>query len=339
MSTQYVETGRRDFLRLLGIGSGAVFLNGLDRTTSFATDVYPAQKIQWIVYTKPGGGFDLIARSIAPYLGKSLRETSGGAKGGDAIIRNVTEAGGLRAYSTIYNAKADGYTIGDLNTGSYCETMFAKSEIDYRKYTFIVRNGFSARIVVTSKNGFKSWDEMMKAGKEKEIKWACGNFGAGAHISAILVKEFLKVPARLIHFPGTAENANAILRGDVQMGMVTEESARALVEAGELRVLNVFAVKSAYPGVPSLGQLGYPELAEAALSQRIIIGPPNLSREITNTLASAFKRVLTNEQFLIQAKKIGFDPDPLYGADAGLLVKKIFKYYDDNAALLKKYLT
>ena len=89
----------------------------------------------------------------------------------------------------------------------------------------------------------------MQAGKEKEIKWACGNFGAGAHICAIPVKEFLKVPALLIHFPGTAENANTILRGDVQMGMVTDESAKALVEAGELRLLNACAVKSAYPGV------------------------------------------------------------------------------------------
>jgi len=42
---------------------------------------------------------------------------------------------------------------------------------------------------------------------------------------------------------------------------------------------------------------------------------------------------------LTQAKKIGFDPDPLYGADAERPVKKIFKYYDDNASILKKYLT
>ena len=179
----------------------------------------------------------------------------------------------------------------------------------------------------------------MKAGKEKELKLACGNFGAGAHISAILVKEALKVPARLIHFPGTAENANAILRGDVQIGLATEESAKALIEAEELRVLNVLALKSSYPGVPSLAQLGYPELAEAALSQRIIIGPPNLPREITNTLASAFKKVLSDGDFLTQAKMIGFEPDPLYGADAERLVNKIFKYYDDNASILKKYLT
>lgn len=340
MSTgQGVEKGRRDFLKLLGLGGGAVLLGGAHLPLAFAKDVYPAEKIQWIVYSKPGGGFDLIARNIAPYLGKYLKEASKGAKGGDTIIRNITEAGGQRAYSAIYNAKPDGYTIGDLNTGSYCETMFSKSEIDYRKYTFIVRNGVSSRIVVTNRNGFRNWDEMMKAGKEKEVKWACGNYGAGAHISAILAKEFMKVPARLINFPGTAENANAILRGDVQMGLATEESAKALIDAGELRVLTVFDHKSSYPGVPSLAQLGYPDLAEAALLHRMIIGPPRLPSEITKALASAFKNVLRDGKFLAQAKLISFDPDPLYGPDAERLVNKIFKYYDDNASILRKYLT
>jgi tripartite-type tricarboxylate transporter receptor subunit TctC len=340
MSTQgRFERGRRDFIRLLGFGGGAVLLSGIYHPLAFAKDIYPAEKIQWIVYTKPGGGFDLIARNISPYLGKYLREGTKGAKGGDTIIRNVTEGGGLRAYIAIYSAKPNGYTIGDLNTGSYCETMFSKSEIDYRRFTFIVRNGVSARIVVTNKNGFKSWDEMVKAGKEKEVKWACGNFGAGSHISAILAKEFMKLPVRLINFPGTAENANAVIRGDVQMGLATEESAKALIDAGELRVLTVFADKSSYPGVPSLAQLGFPDLAEAALLHRMIIGPPNLPSNITNSLASAFKSVLSDKQFLEKAKLISFDPDPLYGADAERLVKKIFKYYDDNAAVLKKYLT
>lgn len=335
---EHDKTGRRDFLKLLGIGGGAVFLNGVHLPPSFAADVFPAEKIRWIVYSKAGGGFDLIARSIAPYLSKQLQEIKG-AKGGEIKVDNITQAGGMRAYSTIYNAKPDGYTFGDLNTGSYCETMFKKSDVDYRKFSYVLRNGVSSRIVVTNKSGFKSWNEMLKAGKEKEVKWACGNYGAGAHISAILAKEIMKLPVRLINFPGTAENANAVLRGDVQMGLATEESAKAMVDAGELRVLAVFSDKSAYPGAPSLTQLGYPDLAEAALLHRMIIAPPNLPREIMDTLQAAFKKVLTSKEFLAQAKVIDFEPEPLYGAQAEVMVKKIFKYYDDNAPLLKKYLT
>ncbi len=333
------EKERRFFLSLLGIGGGAVLLSVVRLPLAFAKDIYPADKIQWICYTKPGGGFDMIARNIAPYLGKYLKDVSGSTKDVEIRVQNVTQGGGLRAFITIFNAKLDGYTIGDFNTGYYCETMFSKPEIDYLKFSYLLRTGVSTRLVVTNKNGFKNWGEMIKTGKTKEVKWACGNYGAGSHISAILLKEAAKLPVRLINFPGTAENANAVLRGDVHMGLATDESSKPLIEAGELRALAVFSDKSNYPGVPSLVQLGYPELALPTSLHRMIVGPPNLPRDIINILTSAFKKVLSDEKFLAQAKLIGFDPDPLYGEDAEQMIKKIFKYYDDNALLLKKYLT
>lgn len=147
---------------------------------------------------------------------------------------------------------------------------------------------------------------MMKAGKEKEVKWAVGNFGHGAHISAILIKEVAKVPTRFILFPGTAENINAVLRGDVHMAIVSEESAKAMIDAGELRVLTVLSDTSQYPEVPSISQLGYPELAKPAELHRLVIGPPNLPIEITDILISAFRKVFNDKEFLAQAKKLGF---------------------------------
>ena len=96
-----VEKGRRDFLRLIGIGGGAVFLSGVNLPQSLAKDVYPSGRVQWICYTKPGGGFDMIARNITPYLGKYLKEVSRGGKGGEIVFRNIVGAGGKKAYNTI----------------------------------------------------------------------------------------------------------------------------------------------------------------------------------------------------------------------------------------------
>ena len=44
-------------------------------------------------------------------------------------------------------------------------------------------------------------------------------------------------------------------------------------------------------------------------------------------------------EFLAQAARVDFDPDPLYGSDAERLAKKLFKYYDDKTPILKKYLS
>src|SRR5437879_12978902 len=65
-----------------------------------------------IVAYSPGGGTDLVARALAPYLEKYL---GGGAK---FVIVNRTGAGGEIGFTALANAPADGYTIGFINSPS-----------------------------------------------------------------------------------------------------------------------------------------------------------------------------------------------------------------------------
>ncbi len=334
-----VEQGRRDFLKVVGIGVGVILilLSGVHFSLALAAEIYPAQKITWINPTKAGGGSDLVARSIALYLGKYLKEMKG-AKGGEVIIRNVPEAGGNKAYNMIFYAKSDGYTIGDFNNAFVTENITSKVEFDYNKFTYIARTGVSLHLLLARKDGVKNWEEMMTVGKQKEIKWATSNFGRSSHVSCIILKEAAKIPARIINFPGAAEAVNALLRGDVQILTTSESSAKALIEAGEFRVLTVFADKSQYKGVPSIAQLGYPELTGPLGQHRLLVGPPNISKEVVDILNAGLKKVLSDKEFLATADKLEFDPDPLYGVDAEKQAQKLFKYYDDMTPILKKYL-
>ena len=340
---KYVMEGfqqeRRDFLRLLGIGGMTALVGGTGLPSVWAQEAYPSERISWIVPVKAGGGFDLIARTIAMNLGKQFKAASKGSKGGDVVTKNMAEAGGAKAYSTIFHAKPDGYTIGDFNTAFITDNITGKPDFDCTKYTFLLLTGSSVRLIVSNKrNGFKSWEEMVKASRDKEIKMAASNFGRGYHVACILLKEATKIPMKLVNFPGAAENANALLRGDVNVAMLTEESSRAMIEAGEFRVLAVLDERSDYPGVPSIAQLGYPDLAEPTKLQRFVIGAPNLPKEVKDALVANFKKVFADRECLAQLKKLEFSPAPLYGADAEKLAKKLFNYYDEYTPLLKKYL-
>ncbi len=42
---------------------------------------------------------------------------------------------------------------------------------------------------------------------------------------------------------------------------------------------------------------------------------------------------------VLRAMSLEFALDQVYGADAERMAKNIFKYYDDKAPILKKYLT
>jgi tripartite-type tricarboxylate transporter receptor subunit TctC len=305
-----------------------------------AEDVYPKKRITFICYVKPGGGFDILARSVMPYLEKHLKEISKDAKGGGVVVKNVPAAGGRKAYSTIFNADPDGYTIGDFNSAFATEEIAAKSKLkfDYTQFTFLVRLGVSKRIILAKKGTFKNWDEMIQASKKRELKWAASNFGRGHHVSCILLKEAANMNVKLINFPGAAENINSLMRGDVDMAIATLESAVPMIQAGEFIGLAVLSDKSEVPGVPSIKDLGYPEIADMLQLHRIFIAPPNLDKEAYDKLLAAFKKVFADPEFLAQAKKINFEPEPIFGEDAAKLMKQLFNDYLGQAEVLKKYL-
>ncbi|MGE8618560.1 MAG: Bug family tripartite tricarboxylate transporter substrate binding protein, partial [Achromobacter spanius] len=71
---------------------------------------YPEHPINLIVSYGPGGGTDLVARMMAPFLQKYL--------GNDAriVVLNRPGAGGAIGFTELARAQPDGYTIGLINT-------------------------------------------------------------------------------------------------------------------------------------------------------------------------------------------------------------------------------
>lgn len=335
--TLYRELCRRDFLKFAGLaGFSLLSLPGI----SWAEDVYPAKSLTWLIYTKPGGGLDIFARAIAPFLEKSFKKISPGAKGGAVRIRNEPAGGGEKAIVALCNAAPDGYTIGSFVAAFLAEKFLVKKEYDVAKLTYLVRLDETTRLIVTRKAGPKSWDELVAASKQAPIKWGVGNFGRELHITSIVANDAIGLPVKFIPFGGgTAENINALMRGDIQVILISDDSAKTLLDAGELRVLLSFDKKSIYPGAPSIQELGHPELINLTKGHRLLAGPPGMPAKLEKTIASAFQQASKNEEFLGWCKKSGFEFNPLYGSDLKKLVTEVSDYYRDKAPLIKRYLT
>jgi tripartite-type tricarboxylate transporter receptor subunit TctC len=319
---EIMRQGRRVFLRLLGMCGGAALTSGVRLSLAFGQEVYPSKRITWINFTKPGSGSDIMTRTIASYLSKYLKEISKEAKGGEVMIKNVPEASGRKAFSNIYQADPDGYTIGDFNSTFVTENISSKAEeFDYKKFTFLARIGVSLPAVVTHKNGSKNWDEMMKAGRKKELKWACGPFGLSAHTSSILLKEAAHVAARLVNFPGSVESVSALLRGDVDIATIGEGAAKAMIQAGEFRVLAVVTEVQArrYPDVQSMARLGAAELTDPLGQHCLVVDPLHLPKEVIDILVVGLKKTFTDKEYVADVfEKLNFDVAPLYGGECGV---------------------
>ncbi len=296
-----------------------------------AKDVYPAGKISWLIPYKAGGGFDLLARGLSPYLTKHLREISPGAKGGEVVLRNEPAAGGQKAYNTVFNARKDGYTIGAFDIAFATETLLEKVDFDISQFTFLSRAMSTTRIIVTQKNGFANWDEMVKSSKTKELKWGTGAYLKSTQIDSIIVTERAGVPTRFIPWGGgTAECMNALIRGDIQVALVSEDSVKGLLDAGEIRVIAVISEKSRYPGVPCSKDLGYPDLHEKLGAHRFVMAPPALPGEIRNLLVTAFKRAMNDKDFQAWTKKMDFPLTPLFGDEAEKEALRMIRYYQQD---------
>ena len=329
---------RRGFLKASGLAG--LGLLSWPAGLSWAEEPYPSKDLTWVIPVKAGGGMDVFARSIAPYLERHLKKASPQAKGGGIRVKNEPAGGGEKGIVSIYNAAPDGYTIGSFVGAYIAERFLFQKDYDILRLTYLIRMDETTRLLVTSKAGPKNWDELVASSKQAPIKWGAGNFGRELHITSIVANDVLGLPVKFIPFGGgTAENINALLRGDIQVVLISDDSAKTLVDAGELRVLLVFDAKSSYPGAPSIRDLGHPELINLTKGHRLLAGPPAMPPEVQGAIVGAFQQAAQDPEFVAWCAKSGFEIHPVYGSELKKLVTEIAEFYREKAPLIKKHLS
>ena len=157
-------------INLLGMLIAVFILGSFSPLASgvLAQSIYPTKDIDFLCYTDPGGGYDIFARGMSPFLTKYLRVVSPGAKGGEIRVKNMIGAGGAKQITYIYkDAKPDGYTIGDLNEGNAYNFTFGANKLPFNvmEVTVLVSWAKTNRILVSRR--FKTWEEMLSAAKKE----------------------------------------------------------------------------------------------------------------------------------------------------------------------------
>ncbi len=331
---------RRKFMKISVISAGTLAFGSLINVPFLcARERFPGDKITFVVPYAAGGGYDLFARMLSPYLTKYIRVVASTSKGGDIIIRNEPAASGRKGRSLIMNAKPNGNTIGIMDTSTITDSIVGEADIDLTKFTFLQLASSTTKVIVGTFKGFGNWNDVMNATKREPVKMAVGPFARANHVSAIIMNEAMGTNFKLINFPGTAPSVNALIRGDVQTLIASEDSVKALVDAKEFKVLLVFNEVNKYPGAVAIRDLGFPQLADQMSSHRFIIAPPALEKEPKNLLISALKKATADADFLAWARKNEVPiRGNIYGSDAEKTFLQFKKFYEDIAPMLKKHL-
>ncbi len=330
---------RRAFVKIAGLTAGALAIPPLRRIAAAAArESYPKGKITLIVPNKPGGGYDIFARVISPYVTKYLKNPAAGATGGEIVVKNEPASSGRKGLAMIFNAPRHGYTIGIMDSGVITDDILGQPEYDYGKFTFLSQAVKMSPVIVTSKKGYHHWQEVMSEMKKGPVKIAVGSFARTNHAMCILATEMMKANFKIINFPGTMEAANALMRGDVHLFFGAEDAVRPLVEAGELRPVLTFTANSGFPGVSTVKDVGFPDLLESLSSARFLIAPPGIEAEPRRLLIAALQKADKDDKFAAWAKQNKANLAHLYGNEAGQAYQNLAKFYADNTAIFKKYL-
>ena len=266
-----------------------------------AIAAWPEKNLRIVVPFAPGGGTDVIARTLAQEMAKDL--------GVSIIIENKPGAGTIIGTQTVAASEPDGYMLlmgtfaNAVNPGLYAKLPYDPHR-DFAAVALVARS-FNI-VVVNSASPIRSIADLIAVAKSDPDKLSYGTYGTGtsAHLAGELFKNMAKVNLTAVPYKGAAPAITDLLGGRIQVMFTTVASAAPLIAGGQLRALAVTSAERspAFPDVPTVAEAGVP--GYSAESWYGLYAPARTPPEIIGRLnrsasaavqSDAFKQLGVNE--------------------------------------------
>jgi tripartite-type tricarboxylate transporter receptor subunit TctC len=266
-----------------------------------ALAAYPDRIIKIIVPFAPGGGTDVVARTLAQEMAEDL--------GVSVMIENKPGAGTIIGTQSVATSDADGYTLlmgtfaNAVNPSLYAKLPYDQQR-DFAPVALVARS-FNI-VVVNPASPIKSVADLVAAAKAEPDKLSYGTYGTGtsAHLAGELFKHMAGVNLTTVPYKGAAPAITDLIGGQIQVMFTTVASAAPLIEGGQLRALAVTSAERspAFPSLPTVSEAGVPGYdAEAWYG---LFAPAKTPSDVIDRLnkaaaaavkAESFKKLAVNE--------------------------------------------
>ncbi|MES2183864.1 MAG: tripartite tricarboxylate transporter substrate binding protein [Pseudomonadota bacterium] len=276
------------------LGAGAVF-----------AQAYPSKPIRLIVPFPPGGGTDLIARTVAQNLTDTLKWT--------IIIDNRPGAGGNLGVDMAAKAAPDGYTLvlGQTSNLAINPTLYTKLPYDpVKDLTPVVLVSSSPIAIATSaQSRFKTWADVVAAskGKPKSVTLGYSGNGTVAHLSSELAENAAGIELQHIPYKGAAQAMTDLISGQIDLYMSSVPTLLGQVRTGKLRAIAVTSAKRSgeLPDVPTLAESGHKDFD--AVTWFGILAPAGTPAGIVKTLNTEMNKAMRHPDVAAKLKSDGGD--------------------------------
>ena len=281
-----------------------------------AAQAYPTKTVKIFAPVQPGGGVDLVARTMAERFNKAFNQAF--------IVENQSGGGGVIASQTVAHAAPDGYTLmlGYVATHG---TNPAVRKLPYdavKDFTPIAMVGGTPNILVVNPSVPAS-DLKSLIGWAKANKASYGSSGQGSltHLAMEQLKQAAGFDAVHALYRGIGPAFTDVLGGQIQMMMPGLAAALPHIKAGKMRPIAVTGLKRhpLLPDVPTFEELGFKSFD--GVQWYGIVGPANLPPAIVKALNDEANKALATPEVAQRFASEALQVMPMTPAQFGDYIK------------------
>ncbi len=285
-------------------------------TPALSQDRYPSKRLDWTIAFGPGGGNDIMSRTLISILEKYklYPET--------IVAENKPGGSGAKGWGFLYAQKGNPYHVS-TTSGSFITTpLQANTGWGPTSFTPVALLASDDMLLLVSKDSkIKTLAEFVAAAKAKPP--SIGGIGA-VNIDFIvpkLVSEKAGFTFNYVSFNKQGELITALLSNSLDAAMSNPGEVLGLMQSGDMRAL-AFSGKStpaALGNVPTFAELGY----DIGISlPRGLVLPPDVPKEAQDWWIATMKKVVTTPEWKEYIDKQLLTENVLYGEDFRSFLQK-----------------
>jgi tripartite-type tricarboxylate transporter receptor subunit TctC len=230
----------------------------LAHAKSDAAADYPSRVIRLIVPFAPGGGTDIVGRTIAQKLTEAWKQP--------VVVENRAGGNGTIGANAVAKSPPDGYTLSMITSSHSVNVTLQGSKHpydllkDFAPVSQVTRQPYV--LIVSPDRPFKSVKELVAFGRAHPGKLTYGSSGIGgtSHLAGALLGSLADIEMTHVPYRGGEPAMADVAAGQIDMLFSTLLQSHGLIQAGKLRpfAVTTSARSPALPDVPTMQEAGVP---------------------------------------------------------------------------------
>jgi putative tricarboxylic transport membrane protein len=302
------NTGRREWLRgLMAALCAAPLLAGAPAAAQDAN--YPSKRLNWTIAFGPGGGNDIMSRTLIDIIEKHKLYPN------DIIAENRAGGSGAVGWGYLFGQKGNPYHISSTS-GSFITTPLQANTpwkpADFTPVALLASDDLLLVVKGDSKIGsLKEFAEEAK--KSSPTIGGIGAVNVDFIVPTLLAKQ-AGFKFEYVSFNKAGELTTALLSNALTAMMVNPGEALGLIKSGDVKPIAYSGAKTpaALGNVPTFADAGYH--IEVAMPRGLVL-PPGVSPEVQRWWIETMKKVVETPEWKSYIQNQILTENVKYGED------------------------